>query len=200
MVEPGDRDDHGTGNNDGTRTRPVLIIGGDDTAGGFAIPIENPRREETPRPVLDWLLRRRRPEVDRRKVNVKTSFQVLVKQMAPRKTIRIDLEKALLTGDSLSRLQEELNETSSTGHAMRDIIEDIFREDTVPVSVPDTLFEIIGQDTSTLLRVLSEILSDTWRSIFSTTRRWKIDWHCGVSSSVKPSESCWNSKHLPGTF
>ncbi|GFF22891.1 hypothetical protein IFM46972_00490 [Aspergillus udagawae] len=170
MVEPGDRDDHGTGNNDGTRTRPVLIIGGDDTAGGFAIPIENPRREETPRPVLDWLLRRRRPEVDRRKVNVKTSFQVLVKQMAPRKTIRIDLEKAFLTGDSLSRLQEELNETSSTGHAMRDIIEDMFREDTVPVSVPDTLFEIIGQDTSTLLRVLSEILSDMEVDILDDTK------------------------------
>ncbi|GIK07107.1 hypothetical protein Aspvir_002762 [Aspergillus viridinutans] len=170
MVEPGDRDDrddhHGTGNNDGIGTRPVLIIEGDGTAEGFAIPIENPRREETPRPVLDWLLRRRRPEVDRRKVNVKTSFQVLVKQMAPRKAITIDLEKALLTGDALSTLQEELSETRST----RQAVEDIPGEHTAPVNVLDILFEIIGQDTSTLLRVLNQILSDMEVDILDDTK------------------------------
>ncbi|KAF7122252.1 hypothetical protein CNMCM5793_000209 [Aspergillus hiratsukae] len=158
IVDRGDRDDHDTGNNDGTGTRPVLIIEGDDP---YAIPLENPRREETPRPVLDWLFRRRRMEVDRRKVNVKSSFQVLIKQMAPRKKIAIDLEKALLTGDSLSILQEELNETRSTRQAMQHI---------EPVHPVDMLFDIIGQDTSTFLRVLNQILSDMEVDILDDTK------------------------------
>ncbi|KAF7182464.1 hypothetical protein CNMCM7691_002034 [Aspergillus felis] len=160
MIESGGRDNHGTG------TRPVLIIQGDDTAEGFAIPIENPRREETPRPVLDRLLRRRRPQLDRRKVNVRTSFQVLVKQMAPRRTITIDLESALLTGDALSTLQEEFNETRSTRQAMQDIP----GEHTAPVNVLDILFEVIGQDTSTLLRVLNQILGDMEVDILDDTK------------------------------
>ncbi|RLL97495.1 hypothetical protein CFD26_104736 [Aspergillus turcosus] len=165
MVDP---DNRGTGNNDRTGTRPVLIIEADDTAEGFAIPIENPRREETPRPVVDWLLRRRRPEVDRRKVNLKTSFQVLIKQMAPRKKITIDLEEAFLTGDSMSTLQEELNETRSTQQAMQGILDE--HTGTGPVSLVDMLFEIIGQDTSTLLGVLNQILNDMEVDILDDTK------------------------------
>jgi hypothetical protein len=164
-VEPGNRDDQGTGNSSGTESRPVLIIEGDDPGEGFAIPIENPRREETSRPVLNWLLRRRRPQVDRRKVNVRKSFQVLVKQMTPRKTITIDLEEALLTGDSLSSLQEELNETRSTRQAMHDIAGD----NTAPIHVLQILFQIIRQDTSTLLGVLNQILSDMEVDILDDT-------------------------------
>ncbi|GAQ03217.1 hypothetical protein ALT_0538 [Aspergillus lentulus] len=166
MVEPGDRDNQGAGNRSGTESRPVLIIEGDDTGEGFAIPLETPRREETSRPVLDWLLRRRRPEVDRRKVNVSTSFQVLIKQMIPRKTITIDLEEALLTGDSLSTLQEELNETRSTRQAMHDIA----GINTAPIHVLQILFQIIRQDTSTLLGVLSQILSDMEVDILDDTK------------------------------
>ncbi|PKX95433.1 uncharacterized protein P174DRAFT_449850 [Aspergillus novofumigatus IBT 16806] len=166
MVEPGDGDDQGTGNITGTESPPVLIIEGDDVNEDLAIPIGNPRREEAPRPVLDWLLRRRRPEVDRRKVNVRTSFQVLVKQMAPRKTITIDLEKALLTGDSLSTLQEELNETRSTRQAMHDIAGD----NAAPVHVLHILFQIIRQDTTTLLGVLNQILNDMEVDILDDTK------------------------------
>ncbi|KAF4230464.1 hypothetical protein CNMCM8980_002687 [Aspergillus fumigatiaffinis] len=165
MVETGNHDDQGTENSSGTENRPVLIIEGDDLGEGFAIPIENPRREETSRPVLNWLLRRRRPEVDRRKVNVRKSFQVLVKQMTPRKTITIDLEEALLTGDSLSSLQEELNETRSTRQAMHDIAGD----NTAPIHVLQILFQIIRQDTSTLLGVLNQILSDMEVDILDDT-------------------------------
>ncbi|RHZ46559.1 uncharacterized protein CDV56_100591 [Aspergillus thermomutatus] len=161
-----DHDEHGTGNHDETGTRPVLIIEGDDAVEAFAIPIENPRRETTTRPVLDWLLRRRRPEVDNRKVKLKTSFQVLVKQMAPRKTITIDLEKAFLTGDSLDTLQDELNETRSTRQTIHDLVDG----QTTPVSLLDTLFEIIGQDTSTLLQVLNQILNDMEVDILDDTK------------------------------
>jgi hypothetical protein len=161
MVDPGDPDDHGAGNNDRTGTPPVVIIEEED----FAFPIANPRREETPRPVLDWLLRRRRHAVDRRKVNVKTSFQVLVKQMAPRKTVTIDLEEALLT-ETLDPLLDELNETRSTRQAMQDIVD----EHTAPVNLLDGMFEIISRDTGTLLRVLDQILSDMEVEILDDTK------------------------------
>lgn len=166
IAESGGSDNRGTGNSSGMENR-VLIIEGDNTSEGFAIPIENPRREETSRPVLDWLLRRRRPEVDRRKVHVRTSFQVLVKQMAPRKPITIDLEEALLTGgNSLSKLQEELNETRSTRQAMHDIAGD----NTAPIHVLQILFQTIHQDTSTLLGVLNQILSDIEVDILDDTK------------------------------
>ncbi|KAA8649325.1 uncharacterized protein ATNIH1004_005226 [Aspergillus tanneri] len=162
----GDRDDHDTGNNDRTGTQPILVIEGDDAVEEFAIPIENPRRETRTRSVLDWLLKRRRPEVDKRNVNVKTNFQVLVKQMAPRKTITTVLEEAFLTGDSLDTFQDELNETRCTRQEIHDIVD----RQTTPVSLLDTLFEIIRQDTSTLLRVLNQILSDMELDILDDTK------------------------------
>lgn len=162
-----DYDEHITTNNDGMGTQPTLIIEGDNADEEFAIPIGNPRREKPARPVWDLLLRRRRKqEIDERKVNVKTNFQALVRQMAPRKTITIDLEKAFLTGDSLDALQDELNETRST----RQEIHDIIVRQTTPVNLLDTLFEIIRQDTSTLLRVLDQILSDMEVDILDDTK------------------------------
>ncbi|KAL4894526.1 hypothetical protein BDV59DRAFT_175637 [Aspergillus ambiguus] len=165
-----DRDDHhdySIGSNDGTGTQQVLIIEGDGNVEELAIPIENPRRHTRERPALRWLRRQPNRDVDRRKVNVKTNVQVLVKQMAPRKVITIDLEKALLTGESLAMLQEELNETKSTRQEVHDIVHtqgmygDLF--DIV-------LFNIIRQDTSTLLQVLSQLLSDMEIDILDDTK------------------------------
>ncbi|KAB8263102.1 hypothetical protein BDV32DRAFT_136167 [Aspergillus pseudonomiae] len=161
-----DHDEHDTGDGNGEGTRPILIIEGDDGVEALAIPIENPRRETTGRRVLDWLLRRQRQEVHKRKVNLERTIQVLVKQMAARKTVTIDLEEAIVTGDFLATLQDELNETRSTRQEIHHMVD----KKATPVSLVDTLFEIIRQDTLTLLRVLNEILSDMEIDILDDTK------------------------------
>ncbi|OGM49812.1 hypothetical protein ABOM_001491 [Aspergillus bombycis] len=160
------RDEHDTGDDNGAGTRPILIIEGDDGVEALAIPIENPRRETTGRRVLDWLRRRQKHEVHKRKVNLERTIQVLVKQMASRKTVTIDLEEAIVTGDFLATLQDELNETRSTGQEIHHMVD----KKTTPVSLLDTLFETIRQDTLTLLRVLNEILSDMEVDILDDTK------------------------------
>ncbi|KAJ1711306.1 hypothetical protein NYO67_6554 [Aspergillus flavus] len=161
-----DHDYRDASDSDGAGTRPILIIEGDDGVEALAIPIENPRRERTGRRVFDWLLRRKRPEVHRTKVNLERTIQVLVKQMASRKPVTIDLEEAIVTGDLLATLQDELNETRSTQQEIHHMVE----KKTAPVSLLDTLFEIIRQDTLTLLRVLNEILSDMEVDILDDTK------------------------------
>lgn len=161
-----DYDDYDAGDGDEAGTRPILIIEGDDGVQALAIPIENPRRETTGRRVLDWLLRRPRQEVHRTKVNVERTVQVLVKQMASRKPVTIDLEEAIVTGKHLATLQDELNETRSTRQDIHHMVD----KKTTPVSLLDTLFEIIRQDTLILLRVLNEILSDMEVDILDDTK------------------------------
>ncbi|KAE8420444.1 hypothetical protein BDV36DRAFT_306857 [Aspergillus pseudocaelatus] len=162
----GDYDEYDGGDGDEAGTRPILIIEGDDGVQALAIPIENPRRETTRRRVLDWLLRRPRQEVHRTKVNLERTTQVLVKQMASRKPVTIDLEEAILTGKLLATLQDELNETRSTRQDIHHMVD----KKTTPVSLLDTLFEIIRQDTLILLRALNEILSDMEVDILDDTK------------------------------
>ena len=163
-----DRDDHDNGNNDGTPTQPIIIIDGDDTIERLEIPFENPRRETERRPVLGWLLRRRKRKVSEKTVNVKTSLQVLVKQMAPRKSITIDLEKAFFTDDAsnVGNLQKELTETRSTRQEFSEMMD----SQGIEVSLLDMLFGIIRKDTSTLLRVLGQILSDMDTDLLDDTK------------------------------
>ncbi|KAE8330259.1 hypothetical protein BDV39DRAFT_213042 [Aspergillus sergii] len=161
-----DHDYRDASDSDRAGTRPILIIEGDDGVEALAIPIENPRRERTGRRVFDWLLRRKRQEVHRTKVNLERTTQVLVKQMASRKPVTIDLEEAIVTGDLLATLQDELNETRSTQQEIHHMVE----KKTTPVSLLDTLFDIIRQDTLTLLRVLNEILSDMEVDILDDTK------------------------------
>ncbi|PLN81104.1 hypothetical protein BDW42DRAFT_185628 [Aspergillus taichungensis] len=163
-----DRDDHDNDNNDGTTTQPIIIIDGDDTVERLEIPFENPRRETERRPVLGWLLRRRKRKVSEKIVNVKTSLQVLVKQMAPRKSVTIDLEEAFFTNDAfkVENLQKELTETRSTRQEFSEIMD----RQGIEVSLLDMLLGIIRKDTSTLLRVLGQILSDMDTDLLDDTK------------------------------
>lgn len=163
-----DDEDHDNGNNDGTRTQPIIIIDGDDTVERLEIPIENPRRETERRPVLGWLHRRRKPKISEETVNVKTSLQVLVKQMAPRRSITIDLEEAFFAYDesNVGTLQKELTETRSTRQEFAEIMD----RQGIEVSLLDMLFGIIRKDTSTLLQVLGQILSDMDTDLLDDTK------------------------------
>ncbi|PKY02726.1 hypothetical protein P168DRAFT_305978 [Aspergillus campestris IBT 28561] len=168
IVSDDDDDDHDNGNMDGTTTQPIIIIDGDDTVERLEIPIENPRRETERRPVLSWLHRRRKRKVSEKTINVMTSLQVLVKQMAPRKSITIDLEEAFFADDAsnVSTLQKELTETRSTRQEFAEIMD----RQGMEASLLDMLFGIIRKDTSTLLQVLGQILSDMDNDLLDDTK------------------------------
>lgn len=149
---------------DATGVQRIVVLPDGETSGVLEIPIEN-MRPEPARPVWNWIRRRRKPALIRRKVHTKTSSQVLIRQMAPRKTITIDLDQALVTGANLDTLEEDLNETRSTRAEL------IYLIDRQPyASVVDALFELIRHDTLTLLRVLHPVLEEMEVDVLDDTK------------------------------
>ncbi|KAF7593471.1 hypothetical protein BBP40_011477 [Aspergillus hancockii] len=133
-----------------------------DLAQFFEIPIEPPRRESARPPLMPaWLLKIANrladgSEISAQERHSRTTAQVLVKQMAPRTTITTDLEQALVNGVDMDFLVQELDNTRSTCAVVHDMLA---RHDQ-SANLVGTLFEIIRQDTSTLLKFLHQVLSD----------------------------------------
>lgn len=160
----GDSDDYNDYPDDATGVQRIFVLPDGEASEVLEIPIENIRPEPA-RPVWNWLRRGRNPDLIRKKVHTKTSSQILVRQMAPRKKITIDLDQALVTGANLDALHEDLNETRSTRAELRHII-----NGQSTVSVVDALFELIRHDTMTLLQVLQPLLEEMETDVLDDTK------------------------------
>lgn len=158
----GDYDDY---LDDPTSIQRIFVFPDAETSEVHEIQIGN-MRPEPATPWLDWLRGKRKPGVIQGKVHTKTSSQVLLRQMAPRKTITIDLDQALVTGVNLDTLQGDLDETRST----REELLHIMNRQPTSARLADALFELIRHDTLTLLRVLHHILEDMEVDVLDDTK------------------------------
>ncbi|KAJ6003167.1 Mg2+ transporter protein CorA-like/Zinc transport protein ZntB [Penicillium sp. IBT 35674x] len=92
--------------------------------------------------------------------------KVIVKQMAPRKSLNVDLDQMFRSSRPTKDFGTELSATKSTQHGIREALDKFG----APVSFLGPLLDIIRRDTSTLLQHLRQILDELEVDILDDTK------------------------------
>ncbi|CAG8896694.1 unnamed protein product [Penicillium egyptiacum] len=131
----------------------------DDVSYHSSLIEEEPQRVRDQRSLaksLDWLIGRERRKSDKHEKNREVLNTVIIEQIASRQAVSADLDRVFWTSQSVTDLEGRLKETKST----KSEICDALRMNRGPLSLSKPLFQLINQDTMTLLNQLRQVLDE----------------------------------------